>query len=362
MTSRIAFQTDQYALAAQIKQRASESGFDLVGISSAEPSRWGEYLRKWLDEGQAGEMSYLANRFDERTTPQTYLPGARSIICVAINYHVPLKDIPESEKASAGRIARYALGDDYHDVMKSRLHALADWIRQTIPGAQTRACVDTAPVMEKELAVRSGVGWLGKNTCLINPKIGSWLLLGEVLTTLELPSDEAATDHCGTCTRCIDACPTGAITAPYQLDARRCISYLTIEHRGDIATELQPKIGNWLYGCDICQDVCPHNSKAPASGDPAFAPRFPTGSLDVEEVANWTDEEFRLRLRGSAMKRVKLPLLQRNARIVAANVGAHGRVPLHNASGTRPYVPTLGSKTAMCPTRNPQPSEKTSLR
>jgi epoxyqueuosine reductase len=174
-------------------------------------------------------------------------------------------------------------------------------------------------VMEKELAARAGVGWVGKNTCLLNAHVGSWLLLGEVITTLALPSDVPATDHCGTCTRCIDACPTGAITAPYRLDARKCISYLTIEHRGDVAPELQSQIGDWLYGCDVCQDVCPHNRKAPAATDPALQPRFPTGTLDVDEVMNWTDEQYRSALRGSAMKRVKLPVLKRNAGIVAHN-------------------------------------------
>lgn len=312
-------QLDQYAIAAHVKQRARELGFDLVGIASAGPSRWGGYLREWLDAGQAGEMRYLANRFEERTDPERYLPGARSVISVAINYHVKLDPVPKGEQLRHGRVARYALGDDYHELIKSRLHGLADFIRQQFPDAQTRACVDTAPVMEKEFSARAGIGWLGKNTCLINPKIGSWLLLGEILTTLPLPPDDAATDHCGTCTRCIDACPTGAITGPYRLDARKCISYLTIEHRGDIAAELKPQIGDWLYGCDICQDVCPHNRKAPDTTDPALAPRFPTGTLDVQEVASWSIDEYRQRLRGSAMKRVKLPVLQRNARIVAEN-------------------------------------------
>jgi epoxyqueuosine reductase len=174
--------------------------------------------------------------------------------------------------------------------------------------------------MEKELAARAGVGWVGKNTCLIHPQVGSWLLLGEVLTTLPLAPDEPATDHCGTCTRCLDACPTGAITAPYQLDASRCISYLTIEHRGNVDDDrLRRDIGDWLYGCDVCQDVCPHNRQPPPADDPALRPRFTTGTLDVDEVLGWTDEQYRARLRGSAMKRVKLPLLKRNASIVAAN-------------------------------------------
>jgi epoxyqueuosine reductase len=311
---------DRYAVAAQIKQRAHHVGFALVGIASATPSRWGAYLRTWLDEGRAGEMAYLANRFEERTEPQAYLPGAQSVVCVAINYHVELEPLLDEQRLRHGKIARYALGDDYHELLKSRLHTVADWMRQTFPDCQTRACVDTAPVMEKELAARAGIGWLGKNTCLISPQIGSWLLLGEILTTLALPPDEEATDHCGTCTRCIDACPTGAITDPYQLDARKCISYLTIEHRGEIAPDLQPQIGNWLYGCDICQDVCPHNRKAPATTDSALAPRFPTGTLDVIDIESWSDEQYCRNLRGSAMKRVKLPMLKRNARIVKENL------------------------------------------
>ena len=306
-------------LAERVKRQALGLGFDLVGIAPAVPSAWGGYLREWLAQGQAGEMKYLAARFDERADPSRYLPGARSVVCVAINYYVPLEDIPENQVGPHGRIARYALGDDYHELIKTQLHALADWLRQAVPGAQTKACVDTAPVMEKELATRAGIGWLGKNACLINPRIGSWLLLGEIVTTIELPPDEPEADHCGTCTRCIDACPTGAITAPYQLDARRCISYLTIEHRGEIADELKPKMGDWLYGCDVCQDVCPHNSKALPTTDAALRPRFPSGSLDVREVLNWSDEDYRRKLRGSAMKRVKLPVLKRNARIVADN-------------------------------------------
>jgi epoxyqueuosine reductase len=313
---------DKHLLARRVKHRAAELGFDLAGIAPADPSRYRDYLRRWLDDGQAGSMDYLSRRFDERTDPAAYLPGAASVVCVAMNYHVPLEPLPEALRATHGRVARYALGYDYHEVIKTRLYALADWLREQVPHAVTRAAVDTAPVMEKELAARAGVGWLGKNTCLISPTVGSWLLLGEVLTTVPLPPDEPATDHCGTCTRCIDACPTGAITAPYQLDARRCISYLTIEHRDDdLPAELEARIGDWLYGCDVCQDVCPHNSKAPAARDPAVRPRWPTGTLDVGEVIGWSDDEYRRRLKGSAMKRVKLPVLKRNARIVARNLG-----------------------------------------
>jgi epoxyqueuosine reductase len=295
-------------------------GFDLVGIAPADASQYRDYFRQWLDDGNAGTMQYLAKRFGERTDPRVYLPAAASVICVAMNYHVPLQSVPENEKVNHGKIARYALGDDYHELIKARLHALADWLREQAPEARTRACVDTAPVMEKELAARAGVGWFGKNSCVINDKIGSWVLLGEIVTTLQLPPDVPATDRCGTCRKCIDACPTGAITGPYQLDARRCISYLTIEHRDAIPTEFHKPMGEWLYGCDICQDVCPWNGRAPAAADPAIQPRFPTGTLDLRELLSWNDVTYRHRLRNSAMKRVKLPVLQRNGRIIADNL------------------------------------------
>jgi epoxyqueuosine reductase len=310
---------DAVELAAAIRVRARDLGFDLVGIAPASPSMYRDYLRQWLDDGQAGTMAYLAKRFEERTDPAAYLPGAASVICVAMNYHVELDpQQPAARDAAPGRVARYALGDDYHEIIKDRLYSLADWLRAAAP-CETRCGVDTAPVMEKELAARAGVGWVGKNTCLINERIGSWLLLGEVLTTLPLPADQPAVDRCGTCRRCLDACPTGAITAPYQLDARKCISYLTIEHRGDIAPDLRPRIGDWLYGCDVCQDVCPWNSKAIPSLDPALAPRFPAGTLDAHEVLAWDHDRYAATLRHSAMKRVKLPQLQRNAMIVLNN-------------------------------------------
>lgn len=302
-------------LAADLKQRARALGFDLVGIAPADGSKFADYYRNWLASGQAGEMQYLHKRFDERTDVKTYFPGAQSVICVGMNYHVPLD---ESDQSGA-RIARYALGEDYHELIKSKLHQLADWLRQRVPEAQTRAAVDTAPVMEKELAARAGVGWMGKNTCIINEDIGSWIFLGEVITTIELPFDDPAIDRCGTCTRCIEACPTDAITAPYQLDASKCISYLTIEHRSDIVPSLQSQLGDWLYGCDICQDVCPWNSKAIVSSEPGFQPRFKTGRVDLASVLSWKDEDYRQHLQGSAMKRVKLPVLQRNARIASEN-------------------------------------------
>jgi epoxyqueuosine reductase len=269
-------------------------------------------------------MEYLGRRFEERVDPRAYLPEAVSVICVALNYHVPLEPVPEGEEEHHARIARYCLGVDYHDLIKKRLWKLADWLRETVPGALTRTCVDTAPVLERDVAARAGIGWVGKNCCVINERVGSWLLLGEIITTIDLPVDEPTVDRCGTCTRCIEACPTGAITGPYELDARRCISYLTIEHPEPIPEQFHRQLGPWLYGCDICQDVCPWNRKAPAATDPAMEPRFRTGTVDLRQLLHWELPDYSAALTRSAMKRIKLPVLQRNARIVAENLRKGG--------------------------------------
>ncbi|MDW8263446.1 MAG: tRNA epoxyqueuosine(34) reductase QueG, partial [Phycisphaerales bacterium] len=203
-------------------------------------------------------------------------------------------------------------------IIKPRLHAIADWLRQQVPGSQTRCGVDTAPIPERELAARAGLGWIGKNTCVIHPRIGSWLFLGVVLTTIELPCDQPAIDRCGTCRRCIDACPTGALVE-YQLDPRRCISYLTIEHRSEIDPSLRPLMGDWLFGCDICQEVCPWNRRAPFAQETGLQPRIPDGRLDLEAILTAQKQDFDHSFRRSAIKRIRLPLLQRNARIVLEN-------------------------------------------
>ena len=305
-----------------IKSRAAELGFDLAGIAPAAPAAHREHFRRWLDEGLAGSMHpWLERRFEERTDPRVYLPGAQSIICVAANYFAPVPSTTATPPGQRGRIARYALGEDYHQVMMRRLHTLADWLRRQCPGARTRCAVDTAPVMEKEHAARAGIGWMGKNTCIINPRLGSWLVLGEIITTASLPPDQPLPDRCGTCTRCIDACPTHAIIAPYRLDARRCIAYLTIEHRGQIPDELRGAVPPWLFGCDVCQEVCPWNAHATPARDPAFTPRLPPEGLDVHEVLRWTDDDRRAILRRSAMRRATLSMLKRNAGITAGGCG-----------------------------------------
>jgi epoxyqueuosine reductase len=307
-----------HELAGRIKGMARELGFDLAGITSARPSAYRDYFRQWLDDGKAGTMDWLRRRFDERVDPAVYFPGVKSVVCVAVNYYVTLEPAKGNASGATGRVARYALGNDYHDWIKQRLHSLADWMRQAT-GCRTRCGVDTAPIMEKELAARAGIGWLGKNSCVIHERQGSWLFLGEVLTDLELPPDEPAVDRCGTCRRCIDACPTAAITAPYQLDATRCISYLTIEHDGAIDPALQARMGDWLFGCDICQDVCPFNGRPTSATDADVQPRLPDGRVNLADLLAWDANRYRREFHNSAVRRVSLPVLQRNAATALAN-------------------------------------------
>lgn len=231
-------------------------------------------------------------------------------------------DDPETSvpHAGGGRIARYALGEDYHEVLKRKVHKLADAIRQHFPGAKTKCGVDITAILEREAAALAGLGWIGKNGCLINPEWGSWLVLAEVITSVEMTPDSPIDEMCGSCTRCLDACPTGALTGPRELDARRCISYLTIEHRQPLAQEQERALGDWVFGCDTCQDVCPWNSRAAASPHPEFTSRFGGNRLNLQAVLDWSEEEYRQATRGTALRRVKLPMLQQRAQAVLENI------------------------------------------
>jgi epoxyqueuosine reductase len=305
--------------ASQIKRLARESDFALCGIADARPTDHREHVLAWLAAGRHGAMRWLEENLPLRLDPRELLPGARSVICVADQIGVEDRSTPAPPHQ--GRVARYVQVDDYHKVLKKRLQRLADVLRQLHPDDTFRVCVDTAPLLEREYAARAGLGWIGKSTMLIHPSRGSHLLLGEIVTSLELDPDPPEPDHCGTCTRCIDACPTQCIT-PYQLDASRCISYLTIEHREPVISSLHGNIGNWLYGCDICQEVCPYNrsdrgqvSDSPPDG---YGPPRPA-TMDPLEVLNWSEDDRRAAFLRSAMKRAKLNQMKRNALLVLGN-------------------------------------------
>jgi len=309
-----------------------ELRFARVGICKAQPTRHTGAFGAWLSAGKHGSMEWITNHLEKRLDPTRLLPGARSIILVADIYaprgddDADRPDMPER----AGRIARYARGKDYHGVIKRRLHTLADKLQSRHPREQFKTFVDTAPILEREHAASAGLGWIGKHTLLIHPEMGSYFLLGGILTTLPIDppkNQRPVEDHCGTCTKCIDACPTNAIT-PYSVDASRCISELTIENRGKIPAEFHEPIGDWLFGCDICQEVCPHNSVRPEPVRPeevkrpgilaAYKPR--RRAFDVLEVLGWTEEDRREAFTTSSMKRAKLDMMQRNALIVAKNL------------------------------------------
>jgi epoxyqueuosine reductase len=295
-----------------VKERALELGFDRVAVGAAAPPAHGDAFERWLEAGHAGNMDYLSEGRAARLDPGRLLPGWRSVVAVALNY-APGEDDP----AWRG-VARYARGRDYHRVIRPRLHTLKDVLRSAGGSdVRSRASIDTSAVLERSLAASAGLGWIGKNTNLIAPGLGSYFFIGIVLTTAELIPDAALPDRCGTCTACLDACPTGAFVTPYTLDARRCISYLTIEHRGEIDESLQAGIGGWLFGCDVCQEVCPWNRHAPPARDSALAAGVPPG--EPETLVAMTEDEFRERFRGSAMKRARHAGLTRNARIVLAN-------------------------------------------
>lgn len=310
-----------------VNRAALEAGFDVVGVAPAQDSRELKYFPEWIAAGRAGEMKYLEARNEagelKRASLARVAPWARSVIVCAINYNTGHPYSTECKEPDRGWISRYAWSrQDYHDVALRRLEEVEAALKQAAGSAGevvTRSYVDTGPIVERVFAKYAGIGWVGKNTCLINQKKGSWLFLGVILTSLELDPDLPAPDRCGTCTRCIEACPTEAIVAPHQLDSNRCIAYLTIEKRGSIPEDLRAGIGRHVFGCDICQDVCPWNRKAPASTLPEFSPREGLVNPALEWLAEMTAEEFTEKFRGSPIRRTKRSGLRRNAAIAMGN-------------------------------------------
>lgn len=301
-------------LAEKIKDKAFEIGFAKIGIVRAEPlTSESAHLHEWLSRGFYGDMAWMAREPEKRADPRILFPEARSMIVVALNYFTPHE---HDDDLAKGKISRYAWGDDYHDVLKGKLGSLLDWIKLEQPDAEGKICVDTAPVMDKAWAVRAGLGWIGKHSNLITKEFGSWVFLGEILLNLELDYDtDVVEDHCGTCTACLDGCPTAAIVEPYVVDSRKCISYATIELRDEsLPQEIAENLNGWLYGCDICQDVCPWNRFEKPTEETRFEPRNDERSIPLSSIDSLTTEKYAERFRKSAIKRTKLSGLKRNAR------------------------------------------------
>ena len=305
-----------------IRAQALALGFDAVGFARAHLApEVRDRLRAFLAAGMHGEMGWMADRADRRAHPQALWPEAISVIALGVNYAPKANPLEALEHRDRGTISVYAQGRDYHDVVKKRLKALARWMTERWPDKSLKVFVDTAPVMEKPLAQQAGLGWQGKHTNLVSREHGSWLFLGEVYTTLDLEPDSADIDHCGSCTRCLSVCPTDAFPAPYRLDARRCISYLTIEHRGPIPQDLRARMGNRIYGCDDCLAVCPWNKFAAAHDDPAFAPRAELTAPRLDDLARLDDAAFRALFSGSPVKRIGRDRFVRNVMIAIGNSG-----------------------------------------
>jgi epoxyqueuosine reductase len=308
-----------------IKQRAAALGFSRTGITRLERNPHAAELERWLANGHAGTMTYLNRQAEKRKDPRTVFPGAKSAVVTLTNYFHGAADPSQSSGQAPGapprgqcKVAQYAWSSDYHDVLGDRLERLAAAIRELVPGATTRCYVDAGPVPERELAQLAGLGWIGKNMMLIHPEIGSFTFIGVVLTDVELePDPPFDADRCGTCTRCLDACPTQAFVGPRDLDARACISYLTIEHRGEFTERQRSQLGDWVFGCDVCQDVCPWNvSFAQETADPGFAARANVASPDVQALATMADEDFDARYAGTPFTRPGARGMRRNAAAV----------------------------------------------
>jgi epoxyqueuosine reductase len=310
-----------------LKQQARRLGFDLVGIAAATDAETYETFRYWLDQGHAGDMAYLQRHADAHRHPGAILEGVRTVVMLGMNYKPP-HDAEQEPPPGSGRVARYARGVDYHDLLWRRLDELLAWVRWQRPGCQGRGVVDTAPLLERDFARRAGLGWFGKNTMLLNKHLGSYFFLAALLLDVVLTPDPPHTaQHCGTCTACLDACPTNAFVAPGQLDARRCISYLTIELRGPVVEDLRPLVGDWAFGCDVCQEVCPWNRKTPAGKEPALQEQYPEGNVDLVELLQLSAEAFRRQFRASPFWRPRRSGMLRNAALVLGNRGDPSAVP-----------------------------------
>ncbi len=326
---------EHLGLTRELKQRAAELGFVLCGVCSAVAPAGFSRFEEWLAAGYAGQMRYLVDRRDAYADPNRVLDGVRSVVMLAMDYRTT---DPIEPHEGEGRVSRYAWGEvDYHDLIHGRLSELEKWVRTRIPEARLRGVVDTAPLLEREFAQLAGLGWIGKNTLLINCDVGSWFFLAALLTDVELAYDAAhESDHCGTCRACLDACPTGAFPQPYVLDASRCVSYLTIELRDAVPIELRAGIGDWVFGCDVCQGVCPWNSRAPLSRETAFSPRDNCNPIDLIALFALDESAFRDRFRHTPLWRPKRRGMLRNAAIVLGNRPTAAAIPalvkgLHDA-------------------------------
>jgi len=308
-------------LTRRLKIRGRELGFDLVGVAEAEPAAGANRLRAWLTAGYHGEMAYMARTAALREDPRRLLPGCRSVVAVAMSYHTSQPSSTAPAPPGTVWISRYAWGRDYHKLLKKRLIRLGRWLAETSPGASWRAAVDTAPVLEREWAARSGLGWIGKNTCLLNRGLGSELFLGVLLTDVALSPDRPAPEHCGRCTACLDACPTAAFAEPGILDARRCLAYLTVEHRGEIPTELEEPLGDMVAGCDICQEVCPWTRRAPADLHAELQPAPHRMRPRLTELLALDEAGYRRWRAGSPLNRIPFPAFRRNLEIARKNLG-----------------------------------------
>ncbi len=309
-------------LKVRLVSMARDVGFDSCRVAACNPPAHAIEFREWLRQGAHGEMNYMQRGEEKRCDPEKILPGARSIIALALNY---FQGKTLQNDVGSGKIARYAWGEDYHDVIEAKLNRIDEFLRSF--GGQQRCYVDTGPVLERDHGAQSGIGWHGKSTMLIDQRLGTWFFLAEILTTLELPPDEPVPNRCGTCERCIQACPTGAITAPHQLDARRCISYLTIELKGAIPLELRPLIGDRIFGCDDCLEACPWNRFARQSRESAFSARRSTTGMSLREYLDLNTEQFRALFKDSPIRRVKRRGFVRNVCVALGNVGDRSDLP-----------------------------------